>query len=185
MAVTGEITVQGKVKAVGGVPQKVEAACQAGLLRVLIPKENDAETLHIAGIEVQGIDDVHQALSAMLVHTKTEKKPIHRPLPMTEKVSTFARLLQNPVRDAERRKIYILAEKNRYIICFFACQTVAEYVYYIFAGREAPFERGRGMIRSGSPRPMRRNYAQKENQSDDAGAGAAGADGIPAHGAAL
>ena len=90
MAVTGEITVQGKVKAVGGVPQKVEAACQAGLLRVLIPKENDAETLHIAGIEVQGIDEVHQALSAMLVHTKTEKKPIHRPLPMTEKVAAAA-----------------------------------------------------------------------------------------------
>ena len=90
MAVTGEITVQGKVKAVGGVPQKVEAACQAGLLRVLIPKENDAETLHIAGIEVQGIDDVHQALSAMLVHTKTEKKPIHRPLPMPEKVAAAA-----------------------------------------------------------------------------------------------
>ena len=90
MAVTGEITVQGKVKAVGGIPQKVEAACQAGLLRVLIPKENDAETLHIAGIEVQGIDDVHQALSAMLVHTKTAKKPIHRPLPMTEKVAAAA-----------------------------------------------------------------------------------------------
>ena len=90
MAVTGEITVQGKVKAVGGVPQKVEAACQAGLLRVLIPKENDAETLHIAGIEVQGIDDVHQALSAMLVHTKTAKKLIHSPLPMPEKVAAAA-----------------------------------------------------------------------------------------------
>ena len=75
---------------VGGVPQKVEAACQAGLLRVLIPKENDAETLHIAGIEVQGIDDVHQALSAMLVHTKTAKKLIHSPLPMPEKVAAAA-----------------------------------------------------------------------------------------------
>ena len=90
MAVTGEITVQGKVKAVGGVPQKVEAACQAGLLRVLIPKENDAETLHIAGIEVQGIDEVHQALSAMLVHTKTAKKLIPSPLPMPEKVAAAA-----------------------------------------------------------------------------------------------
>ena len=48
------------------------------------------QTLHIAGIEVQGIDEVHQALSAMLVHTKTEKKPIHRPLPMTEKVAAAA-----------------------------------------------------------------------------------------------
>ena len=48
------------------------------------------QTLHIAGIEVQGIDDVHQALSAMLVHTKTEKKPIHRPLPMPEKVAAAA-----------------------------------------------------------------------------------------------
>ena len=36
-AVTGEITVHGAIRAVGGVPEKVEAACQAGLTRVLIP----------------------------------------------------------------------------------------------------------------------------------------------------
>ncbi len=66
MAVTGEITVQGHVKAVGGVPQKLEAACQAGLLRVLIPRENDAEALHVPGVTVECIDDVRQALSAML-----------------------------------------------------------------------------------------------------------------------
>lgn len=41
-ACTGEISVQGRVKAVGGVPAKVEAARRAGLKRVLIPQENAA-----------------------------------------------------------------------------------------------------------------------------------------------
>lgn len=76
MAVTGEITVQGRVKAVGGVPQKLEAACQAGLLRVLIPRDNDAETLHASAMEVQCIDDVRQALSAMLLREAQDETPM-------------------------------------------------------------------------------------------------------------
>ena len=39
-ACTGEISVQGRVKAVGGVPAKVEAARRAGLKKVFIPAEN-------------------------------------------------------------------------------------------------------------------------------------------------
>ncbi|NLJ71893.1 MAG: ATP-dependent protease LonB [Syntrophomonadaceae bacterium] len=40
LAMTGEISVQGKIKPVGGVMSKVEAARKAGIKRVLIPKEN-------------------------------------------------------------------------------------------------------------------------------------------------
>lgn len=66
-AVTGEITVHGAVKAVGGVPDKVAAAKAAGLNRVFIPKENDAETLHASGIEVVCVSTLTEALSAMLL----------------------------------------------------------------------------------------------------------------------
>ncbi len=66
-AVTGEISVQGKVKAVGGVAAKVEAARQAGLRRVLIPQENQAEAMLVEGMEVVCISEVREALRQLLL----------------------------------------------------------------------------------------------------------------------
>ncbi|MBQ8556210.1 MAG: ATP-dependent protease LonB [Clostridia bacterium] len=66
-AVTGEVSVQGRVKAVGGVPAKVEAARQSGLRRVFIPRENDAETLHMDGIEIVCVSTVQEVLDRMLL----------------------------------------------------------------------------------------------------------------------
>ena len=66
-AVTGEITVQGFVKPVGGVPSKVEAARQAGLQRVFIPRENVQETAHITGIEVISAATLQDVLNGMLL----------------------------------------------------------------------------------------------------------------------
>lgn len=40
VAMTGELSIHGKVKPVGGVPAKVDAAFQAGANKVLIPKDN-------------------------------------------------------------------------------------------------------------------------------------------------
>lgn len=65
-AVTGEITVQGRVKAVGGVPSKVEAAKLAGLSRVYIPEENAPEARHITGIEVIGVATLEEAVKGLL-----------------------------------------------------------------------------------------------------------------------
>ena len=40
LAMTGEVSIRGEVKPVGGVPVKLEAAVQAGIKRVLIPEAN-------------------------------------------------------------------------------------------------------------------------------------------------
>ncbi|MGE5577935.1 MAG: Lon family ATP-dependent protease, partial [Syntrophothermus sp.] len=40
VAVTGEISIQGKVKAVGGIPEKIYGARQAGVRKVIISREN-------------------------------------------------------------------------------------------------------------------------------------------------
>lgn len=66
-AVTGEITVLGQVRPVGGVPSKAEAARLAGLSRVYVPRENMPETAHISGIDVIGIDGVEELVEALLL----------------------------------------------------------------------------------------------------------------------
>ncbi len=66
-AVTGEIGVQGQVRPVGGVPEKVEAARRAGLARVVIPSENAQERFKNAGIRVVTADTLEEALSMMLL----------------------------------------------------------------------------------------------------------------------
>ena len=67
MAVTGEISVRGRVKPVGGVPSKVDAAQRAGLNRVLVPRENDLEQFGDCAIEVTPIDTLEEAIELMLL----------------------------------------------------------------------------------------------------------------------
>jgi ATP-dependent Lon protease len=61
LAMTGEISIRGYVKPVGGVVAKVQAARQAGCTRVLIPRENWQESFRdMAGIQVIPVDRLEQ-----------------------------------------------------------------------------------------------------------------------------
>lgn len=75
-ACTGEISVQGRVKAVGGVPAKVEAARRAGLKKVFIPAENAAEGMLCQGIEVHPVETLQQVLTEMLLPPVTATEQI-------------------------------------------------------------------------------------------------------------
>ena len=81
-AITGEISVQGYVKPVGGVPEKIEAARRAGLARVLVPRDNYLERFARAGIAVVPVDTVAQALDALLLPSDVrEEKQTQGTLP--------------------------------------------------------------------------------------------------------
>ena len=67
VAVTGEVSVRGLVKPVGGVPGKVEAAEHAGLTTVLIPNDNRMERFEHTTIEVVPIRTLEEALERMLL----------------------------------------------------------------------------------------------------------------------
>lgn len=80
VAMTGEISIRGKVKPVGGVIPKIEAAIHAGVKRVLIPKENWQEIFSSFDIEVIPIDNIVEAVSIAAIKQTDAKTRIAQPL---------------------------------------------------------------------------------------------------------
>ena len=72
-AITGEIGVQGQIRPVGGVPEKVEAACRAGLIRVYVPRENMLEQFADSGLDIRPLDTLEKALEALLLPAKLQE----------------------------------------------------------------------------------------------------------------
>lgn len=68
LAVTGEISVQGLVKPVGGVFEKAYGAKRAGVRGILIPKANEGEIppQHL-GLEIHLVETIQDVLNYMLV----------------------------------------------------------------------------------------------------------------------
>lgn len=62
IALTGEISLRGKIKPVGGVPAKIEAARIAGVKRIIIPKDNWQVNFSELSVEVIPVDDIMQVL---------------------------------------------------------------------------------------------------------------------------
>lgn len=71
IAVTGEVSIQGKVKPVGGVREKIHAAEQAGIKRILIPMDNKNDINQELAPNISIISTVDEALKKALL---TEKK---------------------------------------------------------------------------------------------------------------
>jgi len=80
-AVTGEISVLGQVKPVGGVPEKVEAARLAGIRKVFIPRENDMETLHGQGMEIRCVASLKEVLEEILLPVTVEEPLLEECVP--------------------------------------------------------------------------------------------------------
>ncbi len=77
VAMTGSLSVRGDVLPVGGVTQKIEAAIQAGLRKVIIPKDNVDDVLldaeHRGKIEIIPVSRIEEVLEHSLVDCEKKR----------------------------------------------------------------------------------------------------------------
>ncbi|GGD03322.1 ATP-dependent protease LonB [Pontibacillus salipaludis] len=67
VAMTGEISIHGHIKPVGGVMAKIKAAKRAGATKVLIPAENNQEMFNqIEGVQIVPVTHIREALALAL-----------------------------------------------------------------------------------------------------------------------
>jgi len=74
VALTGELSLRGEVKPVGGIVAKVEAAWRAGAKRVLIPQENWQESFRELPLEVIPVRQIQEALKLALLQDSCRKQ---------------------------------------------------------------------------------------------------------------
>ena len=71
-AMTGEVSLQGRVMPIGGLPEKLMAAQRAGVTKVLIPEENKDDLKDVApevldALEIIPVKRVEDVLERVLV----------------------------------------------------------------------------------------------------------------------
>ncbi len=79
VAMTGEITLRGRVLPIGGLKEKSLAAHRAGIRKVLIPRDNERDLRDVPESVSQAVTFVPVAhMDEVLAHALTEPIPIHR-----------------------------------------------------------------------------------------------------------
>jgi len=74
IAMTGELSIRGNVKPVGGISAKIEAANRAGCERVLIPKDNYQERFKELKIQVIPVENISEVIELSVYNEKDESK---------------------------------------------------------------------------------------------------------------
>jgi ATP-dependent Lon protease len=80
LAMTGEITLRGRVLKIGGLKEKLLAANRGGVAEVIIPKENEMDMKEVPkeilkGLNVHAVDHIDEVLAMALGETR-EEQPI-------------------------------------------------------------------------------------------------------------
>jgi len=77
VAMTGEISLQGYLRPVGGVYEKVVGAARAGLSKVVVPQVNLSQAPHLASVEVVGAQTVDELLAHVWADAGADRGPAH------------------------------------------------------------------------------------------------------------
>lgn len=80
LAMTGEITLRGKVLAVGGIKEKILAARRAGIKEIILPKDNQKDIEEIKPAYIKGIKFHYVELMSEVIHFGLSEKKVARPV---------------------------------------------------------------------------------------------------------
>jgi len=88
LAMTGEITLRGKVLPVGGIREKILAAKRAGIKDIILCKENkkdidEVKPLYLKGLNFHYVEDIKEVLEIALL-----KEKVKDPIDLTVKEET-------------------------------------------------------------------------------------------------
>jgi Lon-like ATP-dependent protease len=88
IAMTGEISIHGNVKPIGGIHAKVKAAKKAGARGVIIPTENMQSILQeIDGIELIQVSHLHEVFEHALMKDFTVEQAVSATIDLSKKES--------------------------------------------------------------------------------------------------
>ena len=113
LAMTGSLSVRGKVLPVGGVTAKLEAAAAAGIKLALIPYENGKDVMieskYHETMKIMTVENLRDVLEYALVDCPKKAKYLEKLLPLTTDGESTAKVLEPPavnvVKKAGARKI--------------------------------------------------------------------------------
>jgi len=101
IAMTGSLSVRGKVLPIGGVTAKLEAAASAGIKKVLIPKENGKdvmiETRFYDMIDIVTVENLRDVLEHALIDCEKKENYLKKLLPLTSDGRSTAKNLERPI----------------------------------------------------------------------------------------
>ncbi|ONI41591.1 endopeptidase La [Candidatus Epulonipiscium fishelsonii] len=79
IAMTGEITIRGKVLAIGGLKEKISAAKRAGIFNIIVPKDNKKNVLELSKKILNKVNIIYvETMNDVLKHTfvTEDKEPL-------------------------------------------------------------------------------------------------------------
>lgn len=84
LAMTGEITLRGKVLPVGGIKEKILAAKRAGIRHIILSKRNkkdieEIDTQYIKDLQIMYVDTADEVLQEALLKSKVDKPKVFTP----------------------------------------------------------------------------------------------------------
>jgi ATP-dependent Lon protease len=146
IAMTGEITLRGKVLPIGGLKEKLLAALRAGIFETILPRANEKDVSELP-------DNIKNAMKLHFVDTMDEvlalalESPLPAPLPAA--TETLAAVPSGDVSGIFARN----SQRDRWLAAGGACFSLPGLWSLRYIGRRFSFPPGAPACQTSAPRP--------------------------------